>query len=299
MTAPTPTAELAATYTAYRLLDEAYRAGQARIALTVARMMLGYWRQVDPANLAGTSTPWIDRSLELIQAAQARNVDLANAYTLRVRELAAPAAPPFTPPDPTPPNVEQIRRSIEFTGVSSTARELYRLESSTRTAPEADREEAESAQRTLDGRREQLMREAIARATAAAVRHVTTAGHEQIQRNIETDTAARGWVRTTKPGCCYFCAMLASRGAVYSEDSFDESDPRFTGPGQHKIHDSCGCGLRPVYSTTDPLPDRVEELDALWAESGRQRRAGESAVNAFRRLYEASDLSRPPAQEGV
>jgi hypothetical protein len=86
--------------------------------------------------------------------------------------------------------------------------------------------------------------------------------------------------------------MLASRGLVYKEDSFEFSNEQFEGAGEQKVHDFCGCGLRPAYRDVDELPDRTAELEQMWIDSGSTRRPGETAINAFRRLYESSPLAQ-------
>lgn len=287
MTAPTVTTAAAS----YLALDAAYRAATAKTSLAVARVLLGYWRLVDPNELSRTAPDWLANAVQIVLNGQTRASGLANAYTEQVRRLSVPDASPFAPVNPRPPNVEQVRTSLEFTGIKTTARELYALERSVQRGE--DLAEEESEQRTLQGRQKQLMDAAIQRAVGAAIRHITTAGRDQLEDNVLADETALGWVRTTKAGCCYFCAMLASRGIVYKGDSFEFSNQRFRGAGEQKVHDFCGCGLRPVYTNGDPLPERVDELDTMWGESQKQVRPGETPINAFRRMYEASTLWTP------
>lgn len=286
MTAPAAAGGAAA----YLALDAAYRAATARTSLAVMRALELGWKSVLPDNIAGSSGPWLADAIQIVLAGQRQTYQYANLYTDGVRKLAAPDAPVFTPPAQLPPNVEQIRTSLVFQGLATTAREVARVDA---VRDGGAKELAEDSARTAEARKKQLMEEAFARVAATSARFVTTAGHEQIFENIKADPRARGWVRTTKPGCCFFCAMLASRGAVYKETSFQESDPRFHGPGNHKVHDSCGCGLRPTYSDTDPMPDRVDQLSDLWIDSQEKRKSGESAINAFRRIYSVNPLSFP------
>ncbi len=288
MTAPTATA--AASMLA---LDAAYRAAIARTSLAVLQVLATGWRSVDPLNLAGTAGTWIETSTDAILAGQRDAVGLANLYTEQIRLLAVPDAPLWSPPPPRPPTAEQVRTSVEFVAVKETARGLYALRESVR-----EDEDPEAAERTVAGRADQLMQDAIARAAGTAIRYVTTAGQDQVKLAVQEDEVALGWVRVTKPGCCHFCAMLASRGRVYKEESFELSNRKFkdaeTGTiSEQKVHDNCGCGLRPVYTNAAGLPERSEELSELWAESQRQRRREETAINAFRRVYEASPLSSP------
>lgn len=287
------TAPAVATGAALLALDASYRAAVAREALVVLQVLGNAWRIVDPADLRGTAGAWIDIAVGAIEAGQRRSTGLANLYTERVRQLTAPTAPLWTPPPPRPPTAEQIRTSVEFVAVKELGRDLYALQKSVE-----DEEDVESAERTVAGRQRQLADAAITRAAGTAIRYVTTAGQDQVKLAVQEDEVAIGWVRTTKPGCCHFCAMLASRGRVYKEDSFELSNRQFKDAedgtiSEQKVHDNCGCGLRPVYTNAAGLPERSEELSELWAESQRQRRRDESAINAFRRAYEASPLSSP------
>lgn len=292
MTAPT----LAVATVGFTALDAAYRAAVARVALAVATAMLNDWKTVQPDNLAGSSARWLAASMGYIIAGQRQAGILANSYTTQVRRLSIPGAPAWTPPPLPDPNFEQLIRSLVYTGIASTARELERAravrENDTVTFDEEELEDLrdrfqrdQDAAATEASMKQKIMQDAIARAANAAVRHVTTAGHDQIYANVQSDELAQGWYRTTKAGCCYFCAMLASRGAVYKEDSFAESNVRHQGPGDQKVHDSCGCGLRPFYNSADPLPDQTEEFEKLWVAEGAPH-SGAEAVKRFRQAYE-------------
>lgn len=290
MTAPV----IAAGAATLAVLDAAFRASQARIALATAKVIFARWPAVQADDLSGTSAAWLRDSIAVVLAGRARAEETADAYVAQVRRLQAPGTEPYSLPPTKPPSVEQIRKSLEFQAISTTARELYRVDNVRTTAsPDADQD---SEDRTAAGSKQRLMQEAIARATATAVRHVTTAAHDRVYDHIDADPVATGWARVTKPGSCYFCAMLASRGAVYKEDSFDESDPRFHGPGNAKVHDTCGCGLRPIYSRSDPLPERNADLEQLWIDMKDLKMPGESDVNAWRRIYGESDLAQPFAE---
>jgi hypothetical protein len=84
--------------------------------------------------------------------------------------------------------------------------------------------------------------------------------------------------------------MLASRGldgGIYLRDSFDLSDPRFVGDGTAKVHDHCGCSLKPVYTRGDAiLADNQKYVD-MWAEFSGQGDA--DMLTNFRRNYEGRD----------
>ena len=125
-----------------------------------------------------------------------------------------------------------------------------------------------------------------AKVAAAVVRHAQAGGRQTVFENAEKDRVALGWVRVTKAAPCAFCAMLASRGIHYrafGEGSFDASDAQFTGTGDAKVHDNCGCSLKPVYADNDPLVDRTKEFADMWVTWGA---GGGDAALRFRRGYE-------------
>jgi hypothetical protein len=98
----------------------------------------------------------------------------------------------------------------------------------------------------------------------AVIRHTLNAGRDQIAAAQQADPAAVGYYRETDGDPCHFCAMLASRGAVYKEDSFDESDPRFEGEGTAKVHDDCACHNRPIFTRDILLPEPNRKAFDTW-----------------------------------
>jgi hypothetical protein len=146
---------------------------------------------------------------------------------------------------------------------------------------------------------EKAKRNALVDASGAAGRHVQNGGRGTLLTLVQNDKVAVGWVRVTDGDPCFFCAMLASRGIVRygrGAEAFAESDPRFVGPGQVKVHDHCGCTLCPVFSRDDPLPGRATEFQDLWNANIRGQYSGKDALRAFRRLYEQQQRDAKRAQ---
>lgn len=80
-----------------------------------------------------------------------------------------------------------------------------------------------------------------------------------------------GYRRVTSANPCYFCAALASRGAVYSKSTagFQAHTP------------NCRCTAEPLYDHEDDPPDVVALRDQ-WNETTAGL-SGRAALNAFRR----------------
>ena len=125
----------------------------------------------------------------------------------------------------------------------------------------------------------------LVESSGAASRHVLTGGRRSLLTLVRDDMQAIGWVRVTDGDPCYFCAMLASRGPVYKKGSFSASDPRFTGPGNVKVHDHCACTLEAVYSRNAAWPGRAQEFHRLWREHIHRRYSGKEARRQWRRIY--------------
>lgn len=140
--------------------------------------------------------------------------------------------------------------------------------------------------RALEAEAKQVTTKKLA---AAVVRHAQAGGRQTIYDNSQRDSVALGWVRVTRADPCAFCAMLASRGLRYrafSEDSFVASNAQFTGDGNAKVHDECGCSMKAVYSTNDPMVARTEGFADMWSMWGAGGRGETDPALRFRRGYE-------------
>lgn len=287
-----------------RSLDEAHRARQGQNALAVQRLVAQLFVQmIEPYNIAGTAQPWLQQAMTAILRGRQSSIQLAIAYATAVRRLQVPDAPAFTIPKPEDPPVQQLLRSLTYTGPGKLAVTLAK----TPKPVEPDRYDPEADFQLYDrelAQYEQNLREAPAKAavmaSAAAYRHVTNGGRDLIDSVVTHDPLVTGWVRITKANPCYFCAMLASRGPAYGEQSFDRSDARFDGPGEHKVHDGCGCSLRPIYGSksTKNWPEPSREFERLWLTSGAKY-SGERAILEFRRAYEGRSVPRVRSEEAA
>lgn len=261
-------------------LDQYHQEQQRINAVATAALILKLWRSVRPDDISGTGAEWLKLAVQAIVSGREKSNQLALAYFLTVRKLLVPRAPFLIVPSLPPPNLEQFTTSLRVTGLANAANRIEAV-------PERDEIPDDAKSRTPEGLRQEAMELAGEAAAAAAVRHVQNGGRSFIDEAVKKDPVAIGWVRiprSEKP--CYFCAMLASRGPVYSEESFDQSDPRFEGPGEYKVHDSCHCTMRQVYSRRrDEWPAISAELEQLWADS-TVGTSGEEMVRAFRRAYE-------------
>lgn len=267
-------------------VDLEHRRQQAELAQRIARLIQGYWLTVDPTDLSGTGAPWLRQSVEAITAGRRNSALLASAYAETIHQLQVPRSPRLEIPELPDVSPEQLYRSLSFTGLGYAVVNLAKTPEATPPQPGAVEEDVQRAERELQSRDEMVaavMDQAITNASKAAVKHVVNGARDLTDALVVTKTALGYYRVTQSENPCGFCLALASRGPVYEDDSFEESDERFTGPGKHKVHDGCMCTLRPVFTRSeDEWGDQARAADSLWRTHGVAR-DGRSAMENFRR----------------
>ena len=136
---------------------------------------------------------------------------------------------------------------------------------------------------------------------AKVIRLVSDGGRAPLLREVSTGGhGAVGYARVVDADPCLFCAMLASRGAVYRSDAFSESNGLFSGDGAFKVHDGCQCTLEPVYGkrATD-LPPGGSELAREWAEYAAGQPDPWAAWQRWRKSGTKPGEEHPQAWRGV
>ena len=262
-------------------LADQHRRAQAQLLEALELALSTSWRRaISPVETRALSDAWIASALPLIAAYRARSAALARISYQAQRLLAFPDEPFDVDVEPDDLVEEALIVALRATGITTYL------------------DDVNNPAKTL----EDALDRSAAAVAGAGVKHVLDGGRSYTTNAIERDRLALGWYRVTKDGCCSFCAVLASRGMVYKQDSFDQSDPRFEGEGTEKVHDHCACTLAPSYGPDQRPPDRSGAFAQLWQAStradeqdvakGRASRVGErfsgnAALNSFRRRYEA------------
>lgn len=237
--APTPPIPAAAAADA--------QAAQAGLVAVMGRDLTAAWATLDVNDLR-QSLP----DFQLMVAAIVRRYSLA-AGTLASRFYttqrgAAGITAPFTPRPAPPPPPGQVAQTVDWATQS--------LWSATPDVKAAETNLVTSTERL-----------------------VLDIGRQTITENVGRDRRARGWARVTEPGACAFCLMLATRGAVYKEQTAD-----------FRTHTNCRCHAEPVFGVYEP-PARVRAAQALYKQSTAGL-SGAGRLAAFRRaVAEHPDLS--------
>lgn len=267
-----------AAATEARALTETYRAAQARRAAIIAALVAAYFRTKvvieDPASVRR----WLDLMLPRIMAEHDRTARMAAIYGNKLRqvELGSNISQGFTFTPSIGAITEQVERSLRVVGPEAYLNKARQIR-------ESDEEPA-MKQAFLD----EAHKVAAERIAGSVARHVQNGGRQTLLDGVKADPVALGYMRTTRPNPCFFCAMLASRGLVYAEDSFDASNARFTGAGKVKVHDECACSLKPVYVKDDPMLEDLERFKEMWAKWGA---GGGNALLRFRQGYEGRPIT--------
>jgi hypothetical protein len=117
--------------------------------------------------------------------------------------------------------------------------------------------------------------DAKARLAAASEKLVLDSGRDTIVNNVQRDRKANGWARIPEPGACYFCAMMATRGAVYRSEK----------SASFKSHDHCRCHVEPVFTAYEPTA-QIRGWQQQYTDATRGVYGMKNQQRAFRRAFE-------------
>lgn len=257
-------------------LTNAYKATANREAAKIAALIAIYFQtRVDPES-ASSVEDWLDIMVPRLIRASDSEADRARVYFDAMRRIEVGVnAESYRAEAARGVIDEGVRKSLLTVGpydYVNRAREIRTLE---RVTP--------AQQKALLA---ELKQTSTSKVAASVVRHAQAGGRQTIFENSQKDRVALGWIRVTRTKPCAFCAMLASRGIQYRpfrEDSFEESNLNFTGEGNAKVHDECGCSMKAVYATNDPILARNKQFEDLWSRWGA---GGGDAAYRFRRGYD-------------
>lgn len=204
----------------------------------MAREVAAVWHLLDLQHLAETLPRFAAAVAALVHRYGTASATLAADFYDASR-IAAGVRGTFTVTPASPPDLEQVTAEVRWA-----TRTLWSAEPD---APPA---------RTM--------------VAGAADRMVLDTGRATVQDAVQRDRAARGWARVPEAGCCAFCAMLATRGAVYKTSQ----------TADFRAHDHDRCHIEPVFGQYEPTA-QVREWQALW-EKSTAGKSGAAARAAFR-----------------
>lgn len=225
-------------------LTVAYRQANLALRARLLRDLQAVWPALRYDDLDSTFPAWARAVRLLVNRDHDAAVRLAAAYVRAFRE-AEQGTGPRVMLAPAPPEA-QVLTSLLVTSLVPVKR------ATGRGVPE-----------------QTAMRRAFVTSSGEASRIVLDGG-----RGTVVASSVR-WRRVTDGAPCAFCALLASRGAVYTSDTAD-----------FEAHAHCACTAEPVFRG-DGHDQASRRWDSLYRQSA-QGQHGRDALNAFRRAYEAA-----------
>lgn len=194
-------------------LAETHRIQQVRGATAIQQALgIAFKRTLSPADLDASFPTYLRSALTILTVGRRQAAGTAQAYYGNAREAAGLSK--IVPAIRVPPlDVKAAATSLLVTGPVSVKKQLSN---------------GVALQAAVDSAMRQTM--------AYGKRATLSGGREALIAVTNADSDANGWARVSDGQPCAFCAMLVSRGPVYSQDGVD-----------FKAHDGCGCGVRPWF----------------------------------------------------
>jgi hypothetical protein len=228
-----------------------WRRAQAGLTSLLLRELLGLRRLINPNRLQATVPTWIDAVAVLVESYSEVSATLAADFYDGERDAAGVAGGFRVPLADSPPE-GQISNSLRW---------------ATKDLWPRDEDEATVAQlEPFDIRLEAAME----KADGAVGRLVQNAGRETVQEAVRQDGSAVAYARAAALGCCYFCALMSSRGAIYKDRGTvgEDANDRFVGDDSViKYHNYCRCQPIPVFrGQSFELSPKAREWDRIYRE---------------------------------
>lgn len=239
MTAPVA-ADVATTVTATSGAATSARAVQLAIRAALMRDVAQLWPMLDAKRLTETFPAWLQAMMTLTRSYHGQSSVAAGiAYRAARQDFTQSPAPVSLIKVAPAPDPQWMTKAFGYAGPGMLTRDTAQPGTALSTTL------GTASRIALDGGR------------------TTTLG------TTLADPVAVGWYRVTDAKPCAFCALLASRGVVYKEHSFNASDARFHGVGEFKVHNDCSCGLLPAFSRSHALPDVSTEADQVYRDRNK------------------------------
>lgn len=225
------------------------RKAQAAIGIALATALAKAWPIIDVTRLKMTIPLFTKAATAIVQqhASAARGLSVAHYADMRHH---AGVTGTYRPPLVDLPSADQVQASVKWGTQDLWTPTGGSLPNST------------------------VIEQAQANVSAALEKAVDDVDRNQIIAATESDRQARVWAREAQPGACWFCSMMATRGAIYtSAEAAGKADPDDgqmpTGLDKqgkefvNRYHDHCKCRVVPVFGQYEPSA-HTREWQALW-----------------------------------
>lgn len=259
-------------------LEQKHSEDQETIADNLVVALYPLWQIMDFENLDQSSMMWTEAALPRIRTAYMQSQKVAASFALNVRFATLATTPTIgieAPEVEAPMGVPSSRFALPDVG---DVEEVVPLDAMTdndvRLSLMVEGNFNVKSQMPVPDPQE-TMRAAQVNSAGAAVRQTLKGARNVTANVVKFDRRVLGYARYTDANPCHFCALLASRGAVYSKESFAEADSSFTSnskavevPREYvrisKVHNNCRCTLRPVYSKSQEFDADAKHYRQQW-----------------------------------
>lgn len=286
-----------------------HQQAQEKIANSTAAGLALIWGALQFSRLDETTPAWLHGATLQVEQKFRESEEAAFEFVQGTKWAIEPLSDPLKKIDTVFPTKE-FQLAMRATGPAS----VKRATGVAFAPPERDSEALfrgfppEVQQENLDRLVGDLLSRGKLNSTGVGVKYALNGGRGEVQQLVIRDARDRikngltiGWARFTedsfdsktgkRTGPCYFCALLAARGAKYLDaTSFDVSNNRirepvpvenrrgnarttrraFIGDGVAKVHDHCKCSLRPVYREQDSKDERANLFEQQYKDMYKQ-----------------------------
>jgi hypothetical protein len=239
-----------------------YRRQQAKILQEIAKQVAASFRLVKLGKFGSTVPAW----LRAADAAIAQHADMAGSlaadYFETEREIA-------DVPGSFRPEVPDVPETKVETSLRWATKDLW------------------TPEREHPAPIEQRLADAETKVIGAAQKAVADVARDTVHQAVAKDKRAIGWARVTDADPCYFCALMAIRGAVYKTraSAGRRANRNFEGEGLYKFHDHCSCTVTPVWEGQLWVPPQhVQDWEQLYEQATAH--VGDK-LHAWRKAFDA------------
>lgn len=279
-------------YSAY--LAQRHAQDQENIAAQLAVALYPLWSLVRFQELDDSMPMWLASVLPRVKTAFLQSQRVGAVFAQNARFATLPTAEPF------PISVPDVEQPVGLSAGAFSMPDLGPGEATPvfdafdpqRVATSLTIEADYKTKQQMPGPEEDLMHNALVRSSGVAVKETVDGSRGVTNNFLQRDKRVIGYARVTDSNPCYFCALLASRGAFYGKDSFLDTnstfDPHSSGPKDlpadwvpAKVHNNCKCTLRPVYSKSSGMDAAAQYYRNAWNKTPGKNNAVQ--INNFRK----------------
>jgi hypothetical protein len=301
-------------YLAYRAIQ--HRHDQEAIAADLVKKFIGTWELQQFDDLDRSTVLWLSAAIPEVKTAYLQSQLAQAVYSYDVRMASLPDE------DPLPMQLQSVQLPRGVDPLHFDASLIPSMETADQPAVTFDEFPTSDAALSLTitgnynvkaqmpGPEDELMANGRTNSAGASVRHAMNGGRNVVEHLMSQDRKVVGYARVTDADPCAFCALLASRGAVYGQGSFIKGNKRFkANPNGAKdlpdtwtparTHDHCRCFLRPVYAKAQAMDAEAKFYRDQWENTQRKWYwlDNKQQIEKFREQYTPYDKPAPQIKD--